>query len=211
MALITFTRNYTDRSNDTGFQFEFYCDKCGNGHMSRFQPSKIGVMAKLLRAFGWIFGNYWSWGYAGDSVKDVFRGKGRDTAYEKAIDEAKQHFRCCTRCGHWVCPERCWNGKAGVCTACAPDLRGEAVAIQNQVAREQLLVKARQADQTAGIEMSHEQAVPACPHCGAAVNGGKFCQQCGQTLTAKPCCPKCHAPMEPGSRFCADCGTPVAA
>ena len=211
MALISFTRNYTDRSNDTGFQFEFFCDKCGNGHMSRFQASSIGILAKLMRAAGWIFGSYWSWGYAGDSVKDVFRGKGRDTAYEKAIGEAKQHFRCCTRCGHWVCPDRCWNAQAGVCTACAPDLRGEAVVIQAQVAREQLRDKARHADQTAGIDMAKEQAFPACPHCGAAVNGGKFCQHCGQTIAAKPICPKCQHEVQPGSRFCGDCGAPAAA
>ncbi len=211
MALITFTRNYSDRCNDTGFQFEFYCDKCGNGHMSRFQASKIGVMAKLLRAVGWIFGNYWSWGYAGDNLKDVFRGKGWDAAYEKAVGEAKQHFRCCTRCGHWVCPDRCWNNKAGLCTACAPDLRNEAVAIQAQVAREQLREKALHADQTAGIDMGKEQAVPACGHCGARVEGGKFCPNCGQTLAAAHPCPKCHAPLPPGGRFCGECGTPAAA
>jgi uncharacterized OB-fold protein len=27
--MIQFTRNYTDRSNDQGFQLEFHCDKCG--------------------------------------------------------------------------------------------------------------------------------------------------------------------------------------
>ena len=81
---------------------------------------------------------------------EVFRGKGWDTAYETAVGEAKRHFRACQRCGHWVCPDRCWNGKAGLCTACAPDLRGEAVVIQAQVAVEQLREKARQADQTAG-------------------------------------------------------------
>ena len=29
MALIKFTRNYNDKSTDTGFQFEFYSDRCG--------------------------------------------------------------------------------------------------------------------------------------------------------------------------------------
>ena len=119
MALISFTRNYSDRSNDTGFQFEFYCDKCHSGHMSRFQPSAIGIGAKLLRAAGWVFGNYWSWGYAGDSVKDVFRGRAWDKAYETAVGEAKQHFRSCTRCGHWVCP-RSAGTRAPACVPPAP-------------------------------------------------------------------------------------------
>lgn len=164
-----------------------------------------------MRAAGWVFGGAWSWAYAGDNIKDVFRGKGWDAAYEKAVGEAKQHFRCCTRCGHWVCPDKCWNPKAGLCQACAPGPRGEAVAIQAQVAVEQLRDKARQADQTAGIDMGQEQAVPACPHCGAKAPGGKFCPQCGKALDERRACPKCQAPLAQGSRFCAECGTPAAA
>ncbi|MFY9562138.1 MAG: zinc ribbon domain-containing protein [Terriglobales bacterium] len=29
MALIQFTRNHTDHSTDKGYQFEFFCDRCG--------------------------------------------------------------------------------------------------------------------------------------------------------------------------------------
>lgn len=35
-----------------GFQFEFFCDKCGNGHMSPFIASKVGVATGILRAAG---------------------------------------------------------------------------------------------------------------------------------------------------------------
>ena len=31
MANIPFTSNYTDRSSQRGYQFQFYCNKCGNG------------------------------------------------------------------------------------------------------------------------------------------------------------------------------------
>ncbi|HEX3594381.1 MAG TPA: hypothetical protein VHU80_04745 [Polyangiaceae bacterium] len=31
MSSQPFTRNYTDHSNDTGFQFEFFCDKLQPG------------------------------------------------------------------------------------------------------------------------------------------------------------------------------------
>ena len=54
MALTSFTRNYSDRCNDTGYQFEFYCDKCGNGHLSRFQASQLGILVKLVRAASWL-------------------------------------------------------------------------------------------------------------------------------------------------------------
>ena len=56
MAMIQFTRNYTDRSNDQGFQFEFHCDKCGNGHMSTFEGSTLGMAASFLKAAGSFFG-----------------------------------------------------------------------------------------------------------------------------------------------------------
>jgi hypothetical protein len=79
------------------------------------------------------------------------------------------------------------------------------------VAREQLHDKARHADQTAGIDMSKEQAVPACPHCGARAAGGQFCEQCGKALADRHACPKCQAPLSSGSRFCGKCGTPAAA
>ena len=39
MALIKFTRNHNDLSADRGFQFEFYCDRCGGGYQSTFRGS----------------------------------------------------------------------------------------------------------------------------------------------------------------------------
>ncbi len=67
--MIQFTRNYADRSNDSGFQFEFQCDKCGNGHMSRFITNTIGMAAGFLKAAGSFFGGALSRAaYAGDHV-----------------------------------------------------------------------------------------------------------------------------------------------
>ena len=48
MGLIALTSNVTDHSNDNGFQFEFHCDKCGNGYMTSFQPSKVGMAGGFL-------------------------------------------------------------------------------------------------------------------------------------------------------------------
>ena len=52
MALIQFTRNYTDHSNDQGYQFEFFCRRCGNGYSSSFQHSVTGFGGRLLRLGG---------------------------------------------------------------------------------------------------------------------------------------------------------------
>ena len=52
MTLIQFTRNHTDLSTDKGYQFEFFCDRCGNGFMSEFQASAVGIAGRALRAAG---------------------------------------------------------------------------------------------------------------------------------------------------------------
>ena len=57
---IEFTRNYSDESTNQGFQFEFYCDRCGNGFRTRFRPSVTGTVSGAMEAanslFGGIFG-----------------------------------------------------------------------------------------------------------------------------------------------------------
>ena len=74
--MIQFTRNYSDRSNDSGFQFEFHCDRCGNGHMSPFVTSKVGFASSLLKAAGSLFGGAASHAaHAGDHLKDALRGR----------------------------------------------------------------------------------------------------------------------------------------
>ena len=77
MASIPFTRNYTDHSNDTGYQFEFHCDKCGNGYRSTFRTSKLGMGSKIAKGLGSLFGgsSLWAAGQAGEYMKDGLRGR----------------------------------------------------------------------------------------------------------------------------------------
>jgi hypothetical protein len=129
MALIQFVRNYDDLSTDKGYQFKFHCDKCGNGELSRFQPSLIGTAGSLLRAAGDIFGGVF--GQAGNSAYEIQRavgGKAHDDAIAVAVEEAKPSFTQCVRCGHWVCNEVCWNSTRGLCTSCAPKTEVEIAA-----------------------------------------------------------------------------------
>lgn len=50
---------------------------------------------------------------------------------------------------------------------------------------------------------------PRCSKCGAPLNpGAKFCNECGQ-VNAPPAptsCPQCNAPLGQGARFCNECG-----
>ena len=50
-----------------------------------------------------------------------------------------------------------------------------------------------------------------CPSCGAAIRNAssQFCTACGARLDAKTQCPSCGKMLEPGSRFCPDCGADV--
>lgn len=204
-----FTRNFTDRSNDTGYQFEFHCDKCGNGHRSTFRTSTLGVAAGLLKAAGSIFGSRLSSvGWGADQVKDALRGPQWDSAFQEAIAEIRPKFHQCTKCGNWVCPDVCWNAERGLCEACAPDLQEAAAAIQAQVAVEQTWDKARQADQTAGLDAATPQAAT-CPKChGPLKAGAKFCSSCGTPVgaKAKSFCADCGEALAPDARFCAGCG-----
>lgn len=167
MGLIQFTSNVTDHSNANGYQFEFHCDKRGNGYMSSFQANKVGMAGGFLRAASSLFGGSGALdgiAGAGDYLRDATRGQARDAAFARAVEEAKPRFRQCSRCGKWVCPEQCWNEKRGLCEACAPDLEEEAAAAQAQIAVEQVWTKARETDQTGGIDVSSKvERSATCP------------------------------------------------
>jgi hypothetical protein len=227
MAMIQFVSNYEDLSTDRGYQFKFHCDKCGNGFMSRFQPSVTGTAGSLLRAAGSLFGGWAS--SAGDSAYEVQRavgGKAHDEALMKAVAEGKEHFHQCSRCGRWVCPEVCWNASAVQCEECAPDYQEELASAHAQAkadaTRQQLQEKARQTDYVSGIDMSagsvakapappaQPSAVAAsanCSSCGADVGKAKFCPECGTPTKPAPLvCSGCgHQPENP-TRFCPECG-----
>jgi hypothetical protein len=211
MTMIQFVENYEDLSTDLGFQFKFHCDKCHNGYMSRFQSSAMGLAGSALRAAGDLFGGFF--GNAGNSAFEVQRavgGKAHDEALMAAVQEGKQFFKQCTRCGKWVCPDVCWNVERGMCDNCAPKLVQEMTAAQAQAARDQVWEKAKQTDQTEGADLSRKARV-GCPHCGAAFAGGKFCGECGKPYdVAKDQCGKCNAKMTPNAKFCPECGTPRA-
>jgi hypothetical protein len=211
MASVAFTKNYTDRSNDTGYQFEFHCDKCGNGHRSSFRGSALGIGSKIAKGLGSLFGRnqLWSVGHATEYMKDGLRGKAWDDAFKVAIDEIKPKFHQCTRCGDWVCPEVCWNEKRQLCEGCAPNLAEEAAHHQANVAASQIHEKIRSVDQVGNIDPLAEMA-GACMHCKSRLEpGAKFCAGCGKPTgagAAKQFCTGCGGQLPAGAKFCSGCG-----
>jgi hypothetical protein len=214
MGSTAFTRNYSDRSNDTGYQFEFHCDKCGNGFRSTFRASKLGVGSKIAKGLGSLFGgsSLWAAGQAGEYMKDGLRGAAWDSAFKEAIEEIRPKFHQCTRCGIWVCPEVCWNAQRQLCENCAPNLAEEAAAQQAQIAAQQAADKLRKVDHVANFDPTAEM-VSACPHCRAGLQpGAKFCAGCGKPVgggVAKAFCTGCGGQLAAGARFCAGCGQPA--
>ncbi len=234
MALIPFVRNYDDLSTDRGYQFKFYCDKCGNGYLSSFQTSTIGTAGSLLRAAGDLFGGWAS--SAGNSAYEIQRqvgGKAHDDAVNRAVEEAKGHFHQCSRCGKWVCPEVCWNAAAGQCEECAPDYGEELAASHAQAkaeaARQQLYERAQQTDYASKIDMGADSVLKAptppaqaaeaeaaaharCVSCGTAVGKAKFCPECGTPVKpARPTCSSCGHQPEAATKFCPECGSKMQA
>jgi hypothetical protein len=215
MGTIAFTKNHQDLSTDRGYQFKFFCDKCGNGHVSAFQASVTGTVGGIFRAAGNLFGG--ALGRVGNASYEMQRatgGKAHDDAMAKAVAECKVFFKQCTRCGHWVCPETCWNADAGLCEACAPNVQEEIAAgratAMADAARQQLAQKAQQTDYVADVDMKKGAKAPAstlaCPSCGAKTTGGKFCGECGTALSTKTTCKGCGAEVEGKPKFCPECG-----
>lgn len=227
MALIGFVANYEDLSTDRGYQFRFRCDKCGNGYMTQYKASTLGMAQSLLNVAGSFLGGMGNFGNAAYEVQRAVGGKVHDAALAEAVEEARPSFRQCTKCGKWVCGEVCWNAKANQCEECAPDFHEHLASNQAQAkadaAREQLQSAARAVNYTEGVDLSADAYVAAstaatnlqarkvtCTGCGSALSdAAKFCGECGQAVP-KPgpkSCGKCGTMTE--SKFCPECGTKI--
>jgi hypothetical protein len=203
---IPFTNNYQDLSSQRGFQFKFFCEKCGNGYMSTFQTNKLGAVAAAADAaasiFGGIFGRA---AQTAGSLQQMAAGPQHDSALDAAVKEISPLFKQCTRCGNWVCEPVCWNKKAGLCENCAPDLDEEIAAAQAQAAKNQATEKAQSVNYLGQRDLA-QVASAVCPKCGAKTQGGKFCPDCGAAIAAKRKCANCGTEADGTPKFCPECG-----
>jgi hypothetical protein len=214
-AMIGFTDNYQDRSTGDGYQFEFYCERCGNGYTSSFKRSVVGFGSKLLRMGGDLIGGEVGrraseLGYDSMWMRDGTRGPAWDKALQSAVEEMRPHFSQCHRCGEWVCGQVCWNDERGVCTTCAPKLDQEIAGMQARAQVDQVRDRIQQVDWTKDVQYG-EQVTARCPSCQNDTGGGKYCQHCGTPLAAAPeasrFCGQCGTRVNPGQMFCTGCGT----
>lgn len=217
--MVYFTDNYTDRSTENGYQFEFHCERCGNGYSSSFQHSVSGFGGKLLQMGGDLLGGnmgtkaselgwdaQWMRGYGSE------RGSTRDKMLAKAVEEVSPQFTQCHRCGQWVCNQICWNPERGMCTTCSPKLAQEVAGMQAAAQVDQLNQRIRAQDWTEGVNY-REEATGRCASCSGDSGGGKFCRLCGAPQAAAPqaakkFCTNCGTDLGE-ARFCGGCGWPA--
>jgi hypothetical protein len=211
---IQFTRNYRDLSTDKGFQFEFFCDRCGSGFRTHFQTSVTGAVSGLLDSAGSIFGGiFGSAATVGHSVRSAGWEKGSDEAFVKAVEEITPEFFKCPRCSKWVCRTGCHNEKKGLCKDCAPDLGVEMAAAQASKSVEEIWAHAAMAeeDKKLSTEVWREGVRATCPQCEAPlVENSKFCPSCGASVKAAHCT-QCGAKLPANAKFCGECGTKTGA
>ncbi len=201
-----FTDNYTDLSDENGYQFEFRCDICGSGYRSEFIRSNLGTVGNQLSGASSIVGGFFNnAANAADRVKDITDRGARDEALKKAANEIMPLFTRCPRSNNWV-DETCWNEARGLCVSCAPKLAAEMEAERAQVELTQMR-QAMQQETVFSGDTSARQTV--CTSCGKPVGSEKFCSNCG-TPTGQNKCAQCGAELPAGARFCGNCGARTA-
>jgi hypothetical protein len=207
---IEFTNNYTDLSTDTGFQFEFRCNRCGNGYRTEFDPWSVGTATTVLDGAGSLFGGLFSQGASvAQRAKSAAWEKASDGAFRKASEQIRPKFVQCPRCSAWVCREQCWNVKKGLCKQCAPDLGVEMAAAQADKSVEEVWAHAAMAEEDKHLATADWRAgiTASCPTCGASqASNAKFCSACGADLKTGKHCTQCGAKLQPEAKFCAECG-----
>ena len=177
--------------------------------MSTLVPNDLGMAGGLFRAAGNLLGGVL--GNVGNSALDLQRtvgGPAHDNAIREAVQEIKPLFLQCRRCGEWVCEKNCFNADKGLCKQCAPKLEEELASAQAHAATEQVNTRAREVDQTHGIDVAADM-VATCPHCGAPATGTKFCSECGGAMAAKTQCSQCRSEIKCRAKFCPECGARV--
>jgi hypothetical protein len=199
MDLSFFTRRYVDRSKSTGFQFEFYCDRCNKGHMTPFRIHALGVVTSIWDATDWKKEKEKDFDFdtlKKDVSKLFLKGKAWIEAYTNAVEEAQKYFKHCARCLKWVCPKECYNPRANLCQGCAPLTEAEKAALQAEERK-----KSRKTAEPA-------DAPRICPHCGKSNPVATFCADCGKKVVQDIFCSSCGAKWstEKKMKYCPRCG-----
>ena len=206
MPRIEFTDNYEDLSTESGYQFKFCCERCGNGYMSTWKASKAAWPPGLLRGAGSMFGGFLG---SASSGADQHPGPGAGPRPRRGAARGRRRDPPAV---HPVQALRAVGVRGGLLEQGTRPLRGlrahgaaRGGSLQAQITIDQAGEKLREQDLTEGLDLK-APAVLICPSCGVENEGGKFCAECGGSLLPKTECPKCGTKFKAGSKFCPECG-----
>lgn len=210
-----FSNNYGDLSVqggvNSGFQFEFYCQRCNDAYRTPFQGYKKAQAAGWLNQASGLLGGIL--GQADDVAAGLSTAGWKsawDQAFREATERAAQNFKRCARCHSYVCA-RCFNAQVGLCLNCAPDVETE----MQQAKAEGMVTGAREVGTAAGyaigtgVDTKRDRQL-VCPNCKAETHGAKFCPECGEKLAIVATCPSCGHESPEGTKFCPECGSKIA-
>lgn len=216
--LQAFTSNHADNSTEAGFQFTLFCDICRDGYKTKFIESKTTKKRGLLKGLGRavsigasLAGKHsvgWQIERGSNVIGDRYRGmspewhKERERAFELAQNEARGHFHRCPKCHKWVCAN-CWNEQEGLCVNDAPRANVEVAAARSRKMVSDIQESAAATRVFTG-EIESKQTV--CHACNKPAGEGKFCSNCGASLSLFTCS-KCGTNSPATTRFCPECGT----
>ncbi|PKO14994.1 MAG: zinc ribbon domain-containing protein [Chloroflexi bacterium HGW-Chloroflexi-10] len=207
---LQFTRNYNDLGTERGFQFEFFCDRCGNGFRTPFKSFGLGAVDGVVDVANSLLGGILGRAAdVSDRISSASRERAHDQAFMEAANQLRPEFMQCPRCSSWVCRKSCWNHKKGLCKGCAPDLGVEMSAAQASKSVEEVWAHAAMAeeDKKLATENWRETIRASCPECQAPLaNNAKFCPECGAKLKVSLHCTECGAKLQPNAKFCGECG-----
>jgi len=199
MALEPLTRKFSDDSTETGFQFTFYCDICGEKfYKNKFVEYQLGKKAGIARDAGRIAGIATkfvpSFGVPGLGAKGEKEVKDAGSAIEKGTDIFAERFGKMSpqwHREHEAAFELAKNEAKQYFHQCAVCKRWTCEFDWDEEKR----VCVEDAKQTI------------CLKCNRPAGTGKFCTHCGAPLSLK--CSKCEKEFPAGTKFCGDCGAPL--
>lgn len=204
MSEIRRSDNFRDLSTPSGFQFEFYCEGCGDSWRSPFDRYAAGTVDGLLGAADSLLGGFFGGARnAMNALSSAGYATAKDAGLERAVVAARTHFHRCPRCSNDFC-DGCWNADEGTCVTCVPRLEAAVAAIN----REAKLARARTvAYDTATVSDAEMRTrVVSCPSCHAPVGQAKFCPECGEPVSLTRACGGCGSDVPRSAKFCPECG-----
>ena len=180
--------NYRDVSTSVsdvsaGFQFEFFCEKCGESSRSAFRPYRKGQITGWLSRFAFMFYDLNKASRATGAFAEAGASGAKGEALAEAMAAAAPLYEKCPGCRKWVGRE-CWNSGTSSCRDCAARASLDAAPAAGAAA-----------------------GGATCPNCQTPSSGGRFCHECGFDMASThKSCPACGITLPRQARFCTDRG-----